>query len=42
MRRQHGKTIIITYDKITRMHDLRGGSGNLDSGDKWKFCLRSA
>jgi hypothetical protein len=21
------------------MYDLRGGSGNLDRGDKWSYCL---
>jgi len=34
----------LTYTTIKRdeLFDLRAGSGNLDSTDKWNFCLTSA
>ena len=39
---------MVVVDKATGFVEVkrpmaeRAGSGNLDSGDKWKFCLRSA
>ena len=38
--------VIIDCKTVLRAHGsigcARGGSGNLNSGDKWNFCLTSA